>query len=434
MDNFIFLPDRSRKNAGNSASGKLSVALGQHCTASGEYSFADGSGCIASTACSVALGNAADASNTCGFMYKDICDNTFCFDSGGQNGSAHIKINGKVWAGTEHSHGYTVIRHDSSWNNTSCSLLQLTGLSASNLNPTSRCEVTIIGAGGAGARGQIKEPLAQYPTYLSGGGGGGGCSVVVQIVGSEGWDRAGLLTLGSGGIASANWSESGSGGGTLGPAYTKMRGTPTSWLALSAGTNQEELILIGGAGAGWGDSTENDFISAGFPGWVSYGEPPSADGPIQAHVFVPAQPLAPPWSLVRVGVGAFGMNGACFSADVGSCNNNNAPAYNGGGRGGSAPAPTGEAGNVQEFPSSASIVFKGGAGGPPTAWNGNYFATTTISGSTPPGNIGGGGGGGNPAYVDTSTAPPTAAPWWPGHGPFGNSDGGHAAMFIEWWL
>ena len=102
MDNFIFLPARSKKNAGNSATGKLSVALGQHCTASGDYSLADGSGCTASTTCSVALGNAADASGTCGFMYKDICDNTFCFDSGGQNGSGHIKINGNLVAGAGH--------------------------------------------------------------------------------------------------------------------------------------------------------------------------------------------------------------------------------------------------------------------------------------------------------------------------------------------
>ena len=101
MDNFIFLPARSRKNAGNSATGKLSVALGQHCTASGEYSLADGSGCIASTACSVALGNAADASNTCGFMYRDMCGNSFCFDSGGHDNSGQLLINGKPIGGTQ---------------------------------------------------------------------------------------------------------------------------------------------------------------------------------------------------------------------------------------------------------------------------------------------------------------------------------------------
>ena len=96
MDNFIFLPDRSKKNAGNSATGKLSVALGQHCTASGDYSLADGSGCTATTTCSVALGNAADASGTCGFMYRDIYGNTFCFDSGGQDGSGQLIINDQV--------------------------------------------------------------------------------------------------------------------------------------------------------------------------------------------------------------------------------------------------------------------------------------------------------------------------------------------------
>ena len=96
MDNFIFLPARSKKNAGNSATGKLSVALGQHCTASGVYSLADGSGCTASTTCSVALGNAADASGTCGFMYRDIYGNKFCFDSGGQDGSGQLIINDQV--------------------------------------------------------------------------------------------------------------------------------------------------------------------------------------------------------------------------------------------------------------------------------------------------------------------------------------------------
>jgi len=96
MDDFIFLPARSRKNVVDTASGKLSVAWGQHCTASGDYSLADGSGCTASTTCSVALGNAADASGTCGFMYRDICGNTFCFDSGGQDGSGQLIINDQV--------------------------------------------------------------------------------------------------------------------------------------------------------------------------------------------------------------------------------------------------------------------------------------------------------------------------------------------------
>ena len=70
MDNFIFLPDRSKVSAGNSATGELSVALGKNCTASGNYSvamgycssatgqnsFADGSGCDASGSESVAMG------------------------------------------------------------------------------------------------------------------------------------------------------------------------------------------------------------------------------------------------------------------------------------------------------------------------------------------------------------------------------------------
>jgi hypothetical protein len=75
-----------RKNANNDAIGNYSVAIGDTCIASGDYS--------------VALGNAADAGGTCGFMYRDMCNNTFCFDSSGLTGSgaAQLLINdGRVY-------------------------------------------------------------------------------------------------------------------------------------------------------------------------------------------------------------------------------------------------------------------------------------------------------------------------------------------------
>ena len=78
----------------NTATGDYSVAMGEGTETSGDYSFADGSGSIARTTCSVALGCGADASGTCGFVYRDTCGNSFCFDSGGLAGSGQLLVNG----------------------------------------------------------------------------------------------------------------------------------------------------------------------------------------------------------------------------------------------------------------------------------------------------------------------------------------------------
>jgi len=66
MDNFIFLPTSSKVSAGNSATGALSVALGQNCIASGDYSFAMGKNCLADTSGAFAAGIDCVASGTGG--------------------------------------------------------------------------------------------------------------------------------------------------------------------------------------------------------------------------------------------------------------------------------------------------------------------------------------------------------------------------------
>ena len=223
MDNFIFLPARSRKNAGNSATGKLSVALGQHCTASGEYSLADGSGCIASTACSVALGNAADASNTCGFMYRDMCGNTFCFDSGGQgDNSGQLLINGKPIGGTqEATYGKFLVTYDHvyplhpykpaeaiSENDGTARSLQDLFAYVGVTTPPKWIKMTFIGAGGGGGLGFFGT-TGDLTGAGSGGGPGGVYIVAISGEAPDGskadvwithnWENRQYLMVGRGG-------------------------------------------------------------------------------------------------------------------------------------------------------------------------------------------------------------------------------------------
>ena len=387
MDNFIFLPARSRKNAGNSATGKLSVALGQHCTASGEYSFADGSGCIASTACSVALGNAADASNTCGFMYKDICDNTFCFDSGGQNGSAHIKINDSIVAlptnsyGEATGYGYKVIDFFSPFNDTSCSVLDVTGLSATALSNNSRCKVTIIGAGGAGGGA---------PDY-AGGGGGGGASATLQIFGNEGWDSSGFLHLGEGGY------------GYPKPNYVPgvmYDGDDSYWRAVLISP-----FVVGGGTRG-GSANPPIHGSGGTPPIPQYG---SANAP-----YVP--PGVGFWSFVE---GLYGASGFMDTHNIDMYEHQHLA----GGRGGSAPSSmtrgTPTAPGTYGGGSMSNIVFKGGYGAIDDGQSGLRKSNFDDGNGLPPVPwIGGGGGGG----------------WGMEYGGNTGGAGGNACMFIEWWL
>ena len=250
MDNFIFLPARSRKNAGNSATGKLSVALGQHCTASGEYSLADGSGCIASTACSVALGNAADASNTCGFMYRDMCGNTFCFDSGGHDLSGQLLINGKPIGGTqEATYGKIIVEqahiykggqtwlastedHTLARNSTESGALPSDGQPVSlkqlleAVGVTTRpkwVRMTLIGAGGGGGCGRG----GGQGGVRGGGGGGSGAIAIVESSGNlaeAAWDASHSLSVGVGGWYLAyDDATGGEGTGDLGVTNTLIQ-------------------------------------------------------------------------------------------------------------------------------------------------------------------------------------------------------------------
>ena len=84
---------------GNLADASYACARGKECNARGISSLADGSGSIARTTCSVALGCGADASGSCGFVYRDTCGNTFCFDSGGGPGNGQLLVNGTAGAG-----------------------------------------------------------------------------------------------------------------------------------------------------------------------------------------------------------------------------------------------------------------------------------------------------------------------------------------------
>ena len=84
---------------GNLADASYACARGKECNARGISSLADGSGSIARTTCSVALGCGADANGSCGFVYRDTCGNTFCFDSGGGPGNGQLLINGTAGAG-----------------------------------------------------------------------------------------------------------------------------------------------------------------------------------------------------------------------------------------------------------------------------------------------------------------------------------------------
>ena len=85
--------------SGNLADASYACARGKECNARGISSLADGSGSIARTTCSVALGCGADANGSCGFVYRDTCGNTFCFDSGGGPGNGQLLINGTAGAG-----------------------------------------------------------------------------------------------------------------------------------------------------------------------------------------------------------------------------------------------------------------------------------------------------------------------------------------------
>ena len=110
-----------------------------------------------------------------------------------------------------YSHGYKVIDYGSAFNNTSCSILDMTGLSASDLTATSRCVVIIVGAGGGGGNG------------FSTGAGLGGCSagvVVCHLWGPSGtvWGTAATLTLGAGGAGGSASAPGADGGVTSYPA------------------------------------------------------------------------------------------------------------------------------------------------------------------------------------------------------------------------
>ena len=80
---------------GNTATGDYAAAIGYNCNAIGDYSLAMGFDCVANDEYNIALGNQADASGTCGFIYRDVFNNTFCFDSGGSAGSGKLLINGQ---------------------------------------------------------------------------------------------------------------------------------------------------------------------------------------------------------------------------------------------------------------------------------------------------------------------------------------------------
>jgi len=86
------------------------AGLGGSAIAIGEECEAFGAGCVAlgykskareegtagnwNTGQSYAFGNQADASGTGKFVYRDVCNNTFVFDSGGSSGSGALIING----------------------------------------------------------------------------------------------------------------------------------------------------------------------------------------------------------------------------------------------------------------------------------------------------------------------------------------------------
>jgi autotransporter adhesin len=153
--------------SGCTARGNFAVAMGTDCSAGGIASFADGSGCTAHDDYNVALGNGADASGTCGFMFKDACGNTFCFDSGGHDGSGNIKINDVVVAGSGAGavYGYHVVKGPSTFTG---SLTDLTGKTPAATTFSAR--VTLYFAGGGGGD---TWPLA---LGVDPGGGGGGAS------------------------------------------------------------------------------------------------------------------------------------------------------------------------------------------------------------------------------------------------------------------
>ena len=243
-----------------SASHSQGIAMGRHCystmnagmafgnyaTAGGWASFAAGNSVLAD-ACgavaigwqckarennNVALGDTADASGTGGFVYRSNAGNTFVFDDAGPS----LKINGSAVASGAYSHGYKMITPTTSkpgggtWNGSSCSVLDVTGLSLSDLTPTTRCKITILGAGGGGGYGGANS--------YGGGGGSGGMCVWMGLMDAS-WTHAGTLTLGAGGAG---------GDGPGGSGTSGFTGGATSWPAISLGTAQIGSILGGFGG------------------------------------------------------------------------------------------------------------------------------------------------------------------------------------------
>ena len=114
------------------------------------------------------------------------------------------------------TYGYKFITKGSTWDGSSCSVLDVTGLSLSDLTPTTRCKITIVGAGGGGGGGGA----AGY----NGTGGAGGAVVAFQNSPDASWNNSGLLTLGAGGAGGApmagTFTTSGANGGN------------TAWMAI----------------------------------------------------------------------------------------------------------------------------------------------------------------------------------------------------------
>ena len=262
-----------------SASGQAAVAMGEYCDASGDNSVALGRYCVTepsgfTSVClgnicrtydnaTVALGSSARASgrktitavasnvdiSNVFFVYRSSLGNSVEFvdatevsqtgtaaDFGSKiglryrsyDGSASELIfaapagsGGGAAAGT---YGYKMITTTTSkpgggiWNGSSCSVLDVTGLSLSDLTPTTRCKITIVGAGGGGGGGIGDGNVS------NGGGGGGGAVVVFQNLPDASWNHPGLLTLGLGG--------SGGTGNITGTNAPGTIGGNTAWKAI----------------------------------------------------------------------------------------------------------------------------------------------------------------------------------------------------------